>query len=393
LVAAFLGPAVAWAIHLVVIYPLVPVACTSGSRTSLVVVTVGLVAVALACGVYGWLHRGLGRHADASVAERRAGFLARAAVPMSVVFVAATLAESAPIVTDDPCLEHGFFPSIPSVFAVPDAHAHPLLGATTPREAVALWTPDPIAAGALAVALLAHAAVRRQRRGPRRRNVAFHVAIACLALALVSPLDTFADALFSAHMVQHLVLVLVVAPLLVLAAPATAFLAIAPSPVRRRLAEVWRRVRLRASRPAFASAVAIVHMVVVFAWHAPPLYEAALASRIVHALEHATFLVTAVAFWGCVARLAGAGQGGVALLLLFATATACGVLGALIALSPTPWYRAYAAGTPAFWVSPLEDQQLAGLLMWVPGNAAYAVAGLAAFRQWVLSAARAGAPS
>ena len=114
-------------------------------------------------------------------------------------------------------------------------------------------------------------------------------------------------------------------------------------------------------------------------WHLPALYEAALANEQVHALEHAIFLGTAWLFWEQVLRPQRRTlfAEGTAILLLFTTALHSGILGALITFAHTPWYRSYGATTAAWGLTPLADQQLAGVIMWAPGGVVYLIAMLA----------------
>jgi cytochrome c oxidase assembly factor CtaG len=127
---------------------------------------------------------------------------------------------------------------------------------------------------------------------------------------------------------------------------------------------------------------AVAHSMVVVLWHVPALYDRSVESSAVHATQHLTFLVTALAFWESVLAPRHRYHALAAPLGLFAVATVTGGLGALLTLSPAPWYAPYehVAGGP---VSPLEDQQLAGLIMWMPGTVAYLIAALALMRPWL----------
>jgi cytochrome c oxidase assembly factor CtaG/cytochrome c2 len=226
----------------------------------------------------------------------------------------------------------------------------------------------------------------------------FYGGVAALVLALVSPLDPLASVLFSAHMVQHVLLMMVAAPLLALGAPAHLWLWALPLAWRRGLARWWRRHGgLRPAARVLGSALVIwlLSTFILWVWHAPSLYEAALADDTLHALEHAAFLGTAWLFWNAVFTLArGQGAGdGVAILLLFTTALQSGILGALITFASSPWYAAYSLTTAAWGLNPLEDQQLAGVIMWVPAGTIYLAATLAIL--WLRLAAlekRAAAP-
>jgi putative membrane protein len=201
-----------------------------------------------------------------------------------------------------------------------------------------------------------------------------------LAAALVSPLDALGSRLFSAHMLQHEMLMLVSAPLLVLGRPLAAW-TWAFSPLQRQAIGRWTRTGWWSAAwgtltdPLSAWAL---HAIALWAWHVPGLFEAALHSNALHAMQHASFLVTALLFWWAVlGGDARARTSGFAMLYLFTTMLHTGALGALLTLAPTPWYPAYAATTAALGLDALEDQQLGGLVMWVPGGLAYLVAGLA----------------
>jgi cytochrome c oxidase assembly factor CtaG len=182
-------------------------------------------------------------------------------------------------------------------------------------------------------------------------------------------------------MVQHLLLVVVAAPLLALGDPAAALAASAPATVRRRLARWSRPIRSIPRRHATPLAVAawLAHVSVLWAWHAPALYTAALTHPAIHALEHGSLLATGWLFWVVVMttpRRPPLGVGG-SLVYLFAAAGQGTVLGAVLTFAATPWYAAHAASAAAWGLTPLEDQQLAGLLMWIPAGTVYLVVALA----------------
>ena len=221
---------------------------------------------------------------------------------------------------------------------------------------------------------------RRHRHLPaRRRHVAgFAAGLAVLAVALASPLDGLAGQRFAPHMVQHLLLMLVAAPLIVSGRPVTVLLAAIPPGRRRALHRAtstgaWRLPTAVLRHPIVVWALGTA---VLWAWHFPALYDLALGNDAVHAAEHATFLGTAALFWGLVI---GAGRRRspvgrpVALALTFATALASSALGAALTFATAPLYPLQAARAAAAGVSPLEDQQLAGVLMWVPPGVIYLV--------------------
>jgi putative membrane protein len=196
---------------------------------------------------------------------------------------------------------------------------------------------------------------------------------AMVAVAAVSPpMHAAADASLAAHMVQHLVLILAAAPLMVLGHPVRALPAGFVRSIARRipLARLGRRhLRL------VAVAAWLIHVMALWAWHTPRLYEWAVASPLPHALEHGSLLLTACAFWAAVfSRVLGSGG---AVLYLFAAAGQSTALGALLTLAETPWYPIHATSLATWRLTPLEDQQLAGLIMWIPGGMSYATVALA----------------
>jgi cytochrome c oxidase assembly factor CtaG len=226
-------------------------------------------------------------------------------------------------------------------------------------------------------------------RGVRRAQVAwFAAAIAVLVVALLSPLDAMAEQLFAAHMTQHMLLAVVAPPLLVCGSPELAFLWMLPGRARRRLTRTlrgWapaRRAWLAVTAPPFAW---LIHGAAIWSWHAPRLYELALRSDLAHAMEHLSFLGTGVLLWWAIVHPRGQRRTAyaVGIVTLFATAAQTGVLGALLTLTHRAWYPAQAPGTAAWGLTPLDDQQLAGLIMWVPGGLLYVAAMSVLFLAWV----------
>jgi cytochrome c oxidase assembly factor CtaG len=223
------------------------------------------------------------------------------------------------------------------------------------------------------------------------RAISFGFGWIALVVALVSPLHALGGALFSAHMVQHEILISIAAPLLVLGRPIIPLLwAVAPRH-RRTLGE-WSRGRV-VSRvwslltvPSFAFAL---HAVALWTWHLPGLYQASLTSDLVHSLQHGSFIITALLFWWTILGVhRGELARGRAILYLFATVLQTGALGALLTFAPSLWYPAYAATTGLWGFTPLDDQQLGGLIMWIPGSLAYLVAALSIFAEWLRESER-----
>jgi len=260
-----------------------------------------------------------------------------------------------------------------------------------PHDLWSAWNLDPLVGlGLLLAALIFRTGYLRGRAQPidRRRARYFAGALVALAIALVSPLDALSGALASAHMVQHLLLVLVVAPLLALSVPAATLLRGTPRTVRRGLGQ-WRgRLRLTRARTGalrHPGMVWLLHVGALWFWHAAGPYGAALRHDIVHGFEHASFFITGVLFWSVLAasRRPGGMSPGFGVLLLFATAMQSVFLSALLTFAGTPWYEGYAATTRAWGLEPLADQQLAGVIMWIPGGVLYIVAALMLLAAWI----------
>jgi putative membrane protein len=219
----------------------------------------------------------------------------------------------------------------------------------------------------------------------RLEAAAFFAGWGALAIALSPAVDDWSDTWLVAHMAQHELMMVISAPLIAVSAPAIAMMWVVPDNRRRSVFALFRRDAVARSWHAVTMppAVFILHALALWAWHVPALYEAALANERIHALEHLCFFGTAALFWWGIAhgrygRLAY----GASVLYVFATGIHSGVLGALLALSPNVWYPSYAAPHGGS-LTPLEDQQLAGLLMWVPGGAIFAVCGLVLFSAWL----------
>jgi putative membrane protein len=213
-----------------------------------------------------------------------------------------------------------------------------------------------------------------------------------LGLALVSPLDQLGTALFSAHMAQHALLMLLAAPLLSCSRPLVALLWGLPRAWRRQLSRWWgqRTGGLAIWRGLTEPAVAwTLQTVALWTWHLPALYQATLVSNTVHALQHASFLGSALLFWWALLHGKHGRAGyGMAVLAIFTTAIHSSILGAILTLAPVPLYPAYTATTTAWGLLPIQDQQLAGLIMWVPAGVLYTLAGLAFLAAWLREAER-----
>lgn len=210
-------------------------------------------------------------------------------------------------------------------------------------------------------------------RGVRASQAAcFACGVVALLVALLSPLDAASDVVFSAHMTQHVLLMLVVAPLVVLGQPGVAFAWALPRDGQRLVH------RLQRNRAVCAGASTLTHPYAVWAlfainfwiWHVPALYDAAVRHEALHAIEHGALLGTALLFWWTALRTAGSRrlEYGGAILFVFTTMLQMTIVPALLVFSMDSWYPLYAGIDPAWRLSPLQDQQLAGLLMWMSSN-------------------------
>jgi putative membrane protein len=273
------------------------------------------------------------------------------------------------------------------------ASAHDVEGQYTAADALR-WGAEPWVLALLALALLLYAAGlrrlwprSRQSRGPLGRQAAwFGAGWLALALALASPLDSAGSFSFAAHMVQHEFLMIVAAPLLVLGRPLGIWVWSLPAGWRRRTGTATRNPAVSAAWDALTRPLNawLLHFAALWMWHVPATFQAGLASNGVHALQHASFLFSALLFWWAVLGKQGGSQGrGAAILYLFTTMMHTGALGALFTLSETTWYPYYGSKAQAFGLSALEDQQLGGLIMWIPGGLAYVAAGLVLCARWL----------
>jgi cytochrome c oxidase assembly factor CtaG len=256
-----------------------------------------------------------------------------------------------------------------------------------PLEPHDLWTawefdPGVVIPLVLSAALFARGA-RRSRGVTRERIACFWAGWALLAVALVSPLHPLGEALFSAHMIQHEVLMILSAPLLVISRPLVPMLWALPLECRRRLgrwskagwfARSWRGI----TDPMSAW---WIHAAAIWIWHAPPLFQATLTSDLAHTAQHLSFLLSALLFWWSLFHRHT--SSGAAFLYIFTTALHTSILGALLTLAPSLWYPAYAGRTAAWGLTPLEDQQIGGLVMWVPAGVVYLAIGLYFLAQWL----------
>lgn len=251
-------------------------------------------------------------------------------------------------------------------------------------------------------ALYAHGIRRLWRSAGRGRGIptsavaAFAIGWLTLVLALVSPLDSLGGRLFSAHMVQHELLMVVAAPLLVMGRPLAAWTWAFEPPVRQALGRTARTAPVQVPWQLLTDPVIAwgLHAIALWAWHVPRFFTAALEHEGLHILQHFTFLASALFFWwAALGHDPRRGQGtGQAIALLFTTMLHTAALGALLSLAPTPWYEPYIATTDALGIDPVDDQQLGGLVMWVPAGLAYVVVALVLLGRLIMRQGQEGRP-
>ena len=269
-------------------------------------------------------------------------------------------------------------------------------GAPAPHDLWSAWILDPVLIGGLAVLGAGYVTGllrvwRASRTGggiSRGRAAAFGAGFLALVVALVSPLDPLGEALLTAHMIQHLLLLVVAAPLLTSGLPAIAGIWSLPAGRRQAAGRWWKRSRfIRPSLEFFLrpSVAWLVATGTVITWHLPVLYEAALASPAVHAAEHLCFLASGAGFWWVVLQPSGHRRlgFGAAIPYVVSAGLVHAVLGALLTLSTAPWYPTQSTAAALWGLSPLGDQQLAGIVMWVPGGLVHLCAAAMLFLRWL----------
>jgi putative membrane protein len=234
----------------------------------------------------------------------------------------------------------------------------------------------------------------KERRGKylpihRWRAAAFLISQITIFAALISPLDAWASLRFSAHMFQHILLMHVAALLIVLSYPLPFLLLGLPGSTSARAGRWWaanvlglRSIWRFISRPVV---VWFIYVLTVWGWHFPGPYTAAVLNEWVHFLEHTSFLFAASLFWWTVVHYFGrhVEKRGIGVLFLFVTAISTGVLGALLTFSTQPWYPIYVETAAVMGISAVHDQNLAGLIMWVPEGVVYTSAALILMKTWL----------
>ena len=253
------------------------------------------------------------------------------------------------------------------------------------------WRFDPLAVGGLALASVVWlAAVRRVARAhpanphPALRTWLFFAGLAAIALALLSPIEAYEGQLFSVHMVQHLLLMVVAAPLLVAAAPITLTLRAVSPRWRHRLLAVLHSLPLRVI--TFPVVTWLLFAAVSWGWHFSTLYDDALENQLLHYVQHASFLAAGLLFWW---PALGADPSPwrlphpVRILYLFLAMPQNSFLGVALLSAPRVLYPHYVTNLRAWGPSPLEDQQVGAMLMWVVGDLAFLAGMVVVVAQWM----------
>jgi len=252
------------------------------------------------------------------------------------------------------------------------------------------WTLSPELVIPLCLALLIYGVgwVRLARRAssPPPGAQRFLAGWLVLTLSLVSPLHEAGEQSFTMHMIEHELIMLVATLLLASSNSGGALAWGLARPLRRALgggwksplSELWKRL----TEPVTAT---LVQAAVLWGWHAPFLFDRALEHPGWHIAQHACFVVTSLLFWWAMLHPRERGSGyGVSAACLFATSLIGGALGALMSFAQSPWYADYAAmGVSGIGLDPVADQQLAGLVMWIPGGLVHGVAALVLFYKWL----------
>ncbi len=250
------------------------------------------------------------------------------------------------------------------------------------------WRPEIMVTLGLAAALHLAGRWRLKQRGGTRlvspwRSVAYLSGLAVLWVALMSPIDVLSGQFFYMHMIQHLMLVMVAPPLLLIADPMPIMLWGLPSGLRLEVGR-WlrpdagfRRVLRSLTTPGLVWLYTVVALV---AWHEPNAYNVTLVSDLIHDLEHLTFFGTAMLFWwhviGAAPHIHRRLSRGVRIGYVLSVVPATALTGIAISFSGKPIYHYYATVPRPGRMTVMQDQMLGGVLMWIPGSMMYIIAAL-----------------
>lgn len=267
--------------------------------------------------------------------------------------------------------------------------AHGIVEELTEPRALSPW--DLLAVTALGITAVLYAAgslrlLQRRAVHPKREWLAFWCGWMVMLAAILPPLDALALQLFSAHMAQHELMMLFGAPLMIAGRPLSVCLWGLPDQLRGPAVGVAQAGPTMATWRALTAPVVAwaLHGLVIWLWHLPSLYEWAVHDEAVHAVQHLMFVGTSALFWwGLLYGRYGRAGYGAAVFYVFTTAVHTGILGALVTFTRVPLYPSYVPTSLAHGSDPLADQQVAGLLMWVPAGIVLTLMGLALFLAWL----------
>jgi putative membrane protein len=279
------------------------------------------------------------------------------------------------------------------LFLPATSFAHTDVEIVTPPELWHAWSLEPAVIALLVLSALLYAlGIKRSRAAAATRVqiICFVVGWLALFVSQISPLHKLGSALFAAHMTQHEVLMLIAAPLLSYSRPLATFLWAFPPEWRTRIAKTAKLKPISATwwfitLPLVAWTL---HAIALWTWHIPSLYQATLESEWMHAFQHSSFLGTALLFWWTLIHEQRTRNYGASVAYIFTTAVHSGALGALLTFADSIWYPIYSGRTGAWGLTALEDQQLGGLIMWVPAGLVYLGIALWLFAKWLQESER-----
>lgn len=253
------------------------------------------------------------------------------------------------------------------------------------------WNWDPYVISSLLLLVSAYGKgylnLKKKKKLLSREVLFFSLSILVLFTALISPVDVWSDELQSWHMIQHMLIMMLAAPLFVLAIPLYVYLWSLPVSFRHRIKPLYRWLYGHKSGWYFLWQPVLLWSVFAFTlwiWHLPRFYEAALNKEWLHDIQHISFFITSCLFWRVLLDPIHRFKMGRALgiFYLFATTLHATLLGVFMTLSPKLWYDFYLKKTHAWNMSALEDQQLAGLIMWMPACTIYVLMTVYIFILW-----------
>lgn len=285
-------------------------------------------------------------------------------------------------------------------FALPQTASAHTSEIVAPGDLMHHWVPDPVVViGALiagALYLLGNGRLREVGRHTGRGPIISPLRVACfwsglvvLLIALASPLDTATATVFSAHMIQHVLLIAVAPPLILLGNPLAVMMNGLPRSWRRPLTQLPHRIPgldtiIRTiTQPVVAF---LLHLAAVWFWHVPSLYDAAVQSERIHFLEHLSFVATAFCYWWAIIPMGGRARHTISpplgILSVFAMGMQGVALGAILTFSGSVIYPVYLDRSDLWGISALSDQRLAGLIMWIPAGSVYVAIALVLLATW-----------